>query len=269
MNVPGAQLNAQPLLNNILANRAPRVDAASTALKQVDADVRAQAQKSAAQAGGATSTAQYSYTVGPDGQLYATSATVTTTRRGEGVRDPLSLAPGQVGNDNTSPSSPLNNIPDRRPSSLSDLLRPRPQLSPSDEAAVFGSEAFLKETQESNDAAYLARLQLADFGVRAQENQHLQASGGLGSAPKYDYQVGPDGKLYAVAGSVSISSGPAATPEEAAADAAAVGRAALAATDVSAQDISVARKAQSNAAYLYASNNNIVDRANPAIDLAS
>lgn len=238
-------------LNNLIATSFanPESAAAAQAARISDMNLRADAARAAAKAGaGANVNIQYQYAVGPDGQLYASGATVSTSRKGradEALLDP-SLRSG-------APSQPLN-LQDARPRSFADLLAPRASLSPADEAAIFGSPEFLAEIQDSGEASRRARLQIADFGVRAQERQHYMAAGGFGSLPQYDYEIGPDGELYAVAGSVNIKAGPAATPEEAARNAATIAGAALAATDVSAQDISVARNAQSQAAALYSRN---------------
>lgn len=238
-------------LNSILASSFanPRSAQAAQAARVADANLRADAARAAAQAGaGATTNVQYQYAVGPDGQLYATSATVQSSRRtrvGEEI-----LPPSQQGN---RPVQPFT-LEDERPRRFGDVLPARAALSPTDEAAIFGSEEFLEDILNSNEANRRARLQIADFGVRAQERQHFFAAGGFGSLPNYQYEIGPDGELYAVGGSVSIQTGPALTEEEAARDAATIANAALAATDVSAQDISVARNAQSRAAALYARN---------------
>lgn len=244
--------------NNIIASSFanPQSAQAARAARVADANLRADAARAAAQAGsGANVTVQYQYSVGPDGQLVATGATVSSARRTRGGEE--TLPPSQQQN---APAQPFT-LEDVRPRRFGDIQAPRATLSPAEEAAIFGSEAFLEDTLNSNEAARRARLQLADFGVRAQERQHLAAAGGLGSAPDYDYEVGPDGELYAVAGSVSISSGPAASPEEAARDAATIAAAALAATDVSAQDIAVARNAQARAAALYAQVHHAVESA--------
>ena len=257
-----------PSMNAIIAGAAGYANQVngSQSLRQADSSIRADAARAAAQAGaGANTSVQYNYEVGPDGQLYATSATITTSKRTQGPRDPLS---GIQGSDGIA-TQPLAQQAQQRPQSLADYARPGPTLSAADEAAIFGSEDFLNDVLNSNEAQRRARLQLADFGVRAQEGQHFRAAAGLGSLPQYDYEVGPDGEVYAVAGSVGISSGPASSEEEAAADAATIARAALAATDVSAQDISVARDAQSRAASLYASNYNIAEQETPLFQFAA
>lgn len=238
-------------------------DAARSA-RDADARVRAQAAQFKAEAGpGSNAQVQYQYTTGPDGKLYASGATVTTSKRTQGQRD----ATGEINENQNSLYSAFG--PQSKPKTLGEISRPQAALSSEAFADLFGSEEFLEAAAQSVDNINRGRLRSIDAGVRSQELQHLNAAGGLGSAPVYDYEVGPDGELYAVAGSVNISSGPAATPEEAARDAATIARAALAATDVSAQDISVARSAQSDAAYLYASNMFLPDNLDAIYDVAA
>ena len=245
---------AASYLNSILASSFanPRSAQAAQSARIADMNLRADAARAAAQAGpGATTNIQYQYSTGPDGQLYATGATISSSRRTRGADQ---LLPPEL---QRAPSAqPI--LEDARPRRFGDVQPVRPLLSPADEAAIFGSPEFLEDVQ-SGDSIRRARLQLADFGVRAQESQHFYAAAGLGSAPTYEYEVGPDGELFAVAGSVTIQPGTATSEEEAARDAATIANAALAATDVSAQDIAVARDAQSRAASLYARNFNITE----------
>lgn len=254
-----------PSINSLLASSfaAPDVAAQNQAMRMADASVRADASRAQASAGaGATSSVQYSYSVGPDGQLYATSATISSSKRTNGPRDPLTPLAQQE----SAPAQPLA-VDNRQPPSLAALSRPQAHISPSDEAAIFGSPDFMDDIFNSNESLRRARLQLADFGVRAQEGQHFKAAAGLGDIPEYDLIAGPDGELFAVAGSVSISGGPTTSDEDAAAQAATIARAALAATDVSAQDVSVARDAQFKAASLYAANARAAERETPLFQL--
>tara|TARA_B100001123_G_C15276085_1_gene1012234 strand:+ start:434 stop:1228 length:795 start_codon:yes stop_codon:yes gene_type:complete len=238
------------------------------AARQTDSRVRSDAQSKAAEHGaGANTTIRYSYDVGPDGQLYASGATISSSTRSRGDANRLD---GLRDAENALDAQSVLPSPYGVPAKPGDFTPPRALLSPADEVAIFGAEEFY----DANGEDYAARtrrdrLQLADFAVRAQERQHFAAAAGLGSAPVYEYEVGPDGELYAVGGNVSINPGPAGSEEEAARDAAAVGRAALAATDVSAQDISVARDAQSKAAYLYSINRDITYNQYKQIDLAA
>ncbi|MBK1679361.1 putative metalloprotease CJM1_0395 family protein [Rhodocyclus tenuis] len=83
-----------------------------------------------------------------------------------------------------------------------------------------------------------------DRQVRQHEQAHLAVGRDLvrGGA-SYEYQQGPDGKRYAVAGEVSIDASPASTPEKTIPKAIHIRNTALAPADPSAQDQSVAASA--------------------------
>lgn len=90
----------------------------------------------------------------------------------------------------------------------------------------------------------VAQLQARDAEVKAHEQAHRAAAGGLStSSASYEYQVGPDGQKYAVGGEVSISFNKSSDPEENIDKAQAMKAAALAPAQPSAQDRSVARSA--------------------------
>lgn len=224
-------------LGNALVNGAR--DDITRSLKANEQSVKLQAQSLAVKAEkGTVLTTKYNYDVGPDGQMYVSGVTVASQRKVQpGAVNPLNPMAGEAVNPFISSTT------DSRPKSFADLSNARTALSPADELKLFAQEAAT-----SNDAIYRAKLQVADFGVRAQENQHFRAGGGLTSMPQYGYQVGPDGELYATSGSVGISTPKTADPESAARHAQTAANAALAATDVSAQDVAVARDAQNNAA---------------------
>lgn len=195
----------------------------------------------------ATLTTQYGYDVGPDGQLYVTSVTVTSTQRVQGRGNAASV-PGASQLQNNNSRFNEADAQGRHIRNLAELLNPRTNLSPSEEVQLFTSERFAEAARASVDGINRGRLQVADFGVRAQETQHFRAGGGTTSLPEYGYQTGPDGELYAISGSVGIATPPAADAETAARNSQTIANAALAATDVSAQDISTARNAQADAA---------------------
>lgn len=93
--------------------------------------------------------------------------------------------------------------------------------------------------------AQLRKLQQRDREVRAHESAHLAAAGehAVGGA-QYQYQQGPDGRMYAIGGHVSIdTSSVPGDPEETERKAEQVRRAALAPGDPSAQDAQVAAQA--------------------------
>lgn len=90
----------------------------------------------------------------------------------------------------------------------------------------------------------LRELRETDARVRRHEEAHRAAAGALyRGGPNYTYETGPDGKRYAVAGSVQIDTSPGRTPEETVQKAAQIRRAALAPMDPSGTDRAVASKA--------------------------
>ncbi len=95
-------------------------------------------------------------------------------------------------------------------------------------------QALLQEQREIN------QLSARDREVRAHEAAHAAVGGQYAGAPSYEFERGPDGVNYAVAGEVSIETGRAATPEETIQKAQVVRRAALAPVDPSPQDRRVA-----------------------------
>ncbi|WP_428388583.1 putative metalloprotease CJM1_0395 family protein [Mucisphaera sp.] len=94
------------------------------------------------------------------------------------------------------------------------------------------------------------QLQQRDREVRAHEQAHKNAAGQYAtSGPTYSYQTGPDGKRYAVGGSVGIDASPVANdPEATIRKMAVVRRAALAPAEPSGQDRKVAAQAAQTAA---------------------
>jgi len=87
-------------------------------------------------------------------------------------------------------------------------------------------------------------LQARDSEVKAHEAAHQAAGGGMTGAASYTYQQGPDGKMYAIGGEVSITMSSGSTPQETIANARQVAAAAMAAGDPSPQDYSVAASAR-------------------------
>ncbi len=103
---------------------------------------------------------------------------------------------------------------------------------------VNGGEQLTAEEQ-----AEVAKLAARDREVRAHEAQHLAAAGSLASGVEYTYEMGPDGKMYAVGGEVKIVVSSGGTPEEALARARQLRAAANAPADPSGQDMAVSAKA--------------------------
>jgi len=193
--------------------------------QQVASRLRAEAAKAGANA---NVSIQYQYTVGPDGQLYVSGGTVSSSERV--VRD----AKGQE----LEAYAPI--LPPLANESASGRLK----LSPEAFAESFGLN--------DQERTQLRELQNRDAEVRIHEAQHFRAAGGLAKGtPNYTYQQGPDGQFYAVGGNVQLQTSRGSDPEQAKRDAQSFSNAAQAPGDASAQDISVARDALSNAAALY------------------
>lgn len=144
------------------------------------------------------------------------------------------------------------------PSALSRTQGERGARAPGDEPVPEDGalkEASRKNTPESRAAEQppakaaeeqrlIDELKKTDRAVRAHEQAHLAAAGGLAvSGATFGYQRGPDGQRYAVSGEVSIDMSPGSTPQETIAKADKIRAAALAPADPSGQDRAVASQA--------------------------
>lgn len=87
-------------------------------------------------------------------------------------------------------------------------------------------------------------LKKTDAEVRAHERAHQTAGGPVTGGVSYEYTRGPDGKMYAVGGEVSIDASPEADPAATIQKMDMVIRAALAPADPSIQDRRVAAQAR-------------------------
>lgn len=96
-----------------------------------------------------------------------------------------------------------------------------------------------KEEQE-----VVNRLKKRDEEVRRHESAHASAGGPFAGVATYEYQRGPDGRLYAVGGEVKIDVTSAGSPEATIRKMETIKRAALAPADPSAQDRAVAAAAE-------------------------
>jgi hypothetical protein len=105
-------------------------------------------------------------------------------------------------------------------------------------SAVNGGEQLTPE-----EMAQVAKLAARDREVRAHEAQHIAAAGSMAGGAQYTYQMGPDGKMYAIGGRVKITVSPGSTPEETLAKARQIRAAATAPSDPSGQDMAVAARA--------------------------
>ncbi|MFA5233220.1 MAG: putative metalloprotease CJM1_0395 family protein [Sulfurimonas sp.] len=86
-------------------------------------------------------------------------------------------------------------------------------------------------------------LQSRDVEVRAHEAAHQGAGGGMTGGASFSYQKGPDGRMYAIGGEVSISIPSGSTPQETIRNAQQAIAAAMAPADPSSQDFAVASSA--------------------------
>ena len=120
-----------------------------------------------------------------------------------------------------------------------------PPVNASPQTSGFTPIAKPKRDEMSDaERRKLEDLKTTDARVRRHEEAHRAAAGALyRGGPNYTYETGPDGKRYAVAGSVQIDTSPGRTPEETVAKASAIRRAALAPTDPSGTDRAIAAKA--------------------------
>ncbi len=205
-----------------IGNLAQQAHGGTAALRRSAQEVQADVQgKIAESEPGAT--VSYQYTIGPDGQLHISSATVIAVETEDANKtnnnQSNSFFAGPVGNSAVA-------------------------LSPSEELDVFGL------TPE--ERAVVRDLQARDLEVRIHEAQHFRAAGGIASGgPQYIQVQGPDGRYYAVGGSVNIQSSATSDPAKQKRDSQAFINAALAPADLSAQDLASARSAISRAAEAY------------------
>ncbi|MBI1390040.1 MAG: hypothetical protein GC154_16485 [bacterium] len=114
------------------------------------------------------------------------------------------------------------------------------------DAVQLSSEARSLNGKELSDAdkQKVEKLEKRDQHVRNHEQQHKAQAGAYGGSIQYDYEVGPDGRTYAVGGEVNVDTSREATPEETIAKAQKLKRSADAPSDPSSADRSVASKAQ-------------------------
>lgn len=91
--------------------------------------------------------------------------------------------------------------------------------------------------------AEIRRLSERDQEVRAHEEAHRAVAGQYAGPITYQFEQGPDGRRYAVAGEVPIDLSPAPTPEQTAAKMDQIRRAALAPVEPSGSDRQVAAEA--------------------------
>jgi hypothetical protein len=103
-----------------------------------------------------------------------------------------------------------------------------------------GEAGYVNEMDES-ERQMVSDLEARDREVRSHEQTHAALLGRYAiGGPSYTYQMGPDGRAYAVGGSIMADIGPEATPEATAMKARIFGRAAMGGGESSTADRSVA-----------------------------
>ncbi len=90
------------------------------------------------------------------------------------------------------------------------------------------------------DKELLQRLRARDAEVRSHELRHVSALGSYAGAVQYTYQIGPDGRAYAIGGSTEVRASGSDDPSASAQRARTLRQAAMAGGDPSAADLSVA-----------------------------
>lgn len=126
--------------------------------------------------------------------------------------------------------------------------------APDESTAQASAEQTGKDTGTAalspEDRSRVRKLQQRDREVRAHEHAHMAAgSGVVQGGASYQFQRGPDGKLYAVGGEVKINAGSVqGNPQATVQKAATIRRAALAPANPSGQDLQVAASATQMAA---------------------
>lgn len=231
-------LSPNSLLAGMANNRA--VDQ----LRTQDASVRTEIARKASAAGlSGTATIDFTYSIGPDGQLYATGGQVSSSRKVR-ASELTSLRSANSRDDHANDNADSLSAP-RRGARFNDFLPPQVALSPLELAQ-------LQEWRDTPNPQAIAELSQIDAGVRGHERQHFFSAGGLASGlPHYDYTTGPDGRQYATGGHVDVGTTPTRDPEKASRDAAALSRAASAPGDASAADVSAANGNAGKAAERY------------------
>ncbi len=99
------------------------------------------------------------------------------------------------------------------------------------------------EKLSEEDRQMISELKSIDLRIRAHEMAHVAVGGNLAGSASFSYTTGPDGTQYAIAGEVPIAIKTGNTPDETMQIARQIKAAALAPSDPSSQDRSVAATA--------------------------
>ena len=136
----------------------------------------------------------------------------------------------------------VNEQAERKPSPATDT--PSPTYEDPRKSTLANEQSAEDKKRELIEQMDIQQLSARDREVRAHERAHAAVGGQYASAPTYQYERGPDGINYAVAGEVSISTGAVAgNPQATIEKAQVIRRAALAPAEPSPQDRQVAAEA--------------------------
>lgn len=127
-----------------------------------------------------------------------------------------------------------------------DQEKPQPQANNAEQTNndEQSNENAVEQQKAEAEAKVINELEQRDQEVRKHEQAHASVGGSTTGAPSYSFQVGPDGKRYAVGGEVSVDSSPVpGDPQATIAKMKKVHAAALAPENPSAQDRRVAADA--------------------------
>lgn len=129
------------------------------------------------------------------------------------------------------------------PSAAANKVQPASETEKAQDSTS-GKSVAGEELSEEEERR-VQELKERDAEVRAHEQAHAAAGGPYAGAPNYEFTNGPDGKRYATSGEVEIDVTPVrGNPEATIRKMEVVVRAALAPSEPSSQDLSVARTAQ-------------------------
>jgi len=152
------------------------------------------------------------------------------------------------------------------------LRRNKDSASPVPAPGETTESADEQQLSDDGSAQMITQLEARNRDVLAHEASHMAAAGAYSrGAASYTYQIGPDGKPYAIGGEVSIDMSPVqGNPRATITKMMAIRAAALSPADPSGQDISVAAAASQIEAQARAQlNQEVTANMAPAIRLAA
>ena len=166
------------------------------------------------------------------------SSLIDPSRAGRPIQPGVRVPKANPAGDGTAPA-PMLGIP----SNLADgkTLLAAQELRPGGDKR--GGHAGGQQELSDEEKEIVAELKRRDTEVRRHEQAHSSAAGSYAGAPSYEYERGPDGRMYAVGGEVKIDTRPLKDPEATIRKMDIVIRAALAPANPSALDHAVAAQA--------------------------